>query len=177
MTVAAEALFMSPSAASQQLRHLAREVGVELIERRGRRAVLTSAGGVLARFAEEMADLDEEASATMRRLSGTFRGEIRVSGFPSYAGAILPTAVTQLNETYPDLRVIISDLEPFESLRVPPRGDSRSGHRRRSQPGRCAGAGVGRCRLRRARSLRADRNATGCWPPRSGDARVRAMAA
>ena len=43
----AEAMYLTPSAVSQQLAGLAREVGVPLLERRGRTVVLTGQARVL----------------------------------------------------------------------------------------------------------------------------------
>ncbi|MGP6176216.1 LysR family transcriptional regulator [Microbacterium sp. A196] len=118
MAAAADALFMSASAVSQQIRLLEGEVGVALTERRGRRAVLTPAGLALVGFADEMAGVSEAAVATMRRFSGTYRGEVHISAFPSSASAILPTAIANLRAQHPELNVLVSDLEPFESVRA-----------------------------------------------------------
>lgn len=118
MTQAADALFMSTSAVSQQLRLLEQEVGVALIDRRGRRASLTDAGVALVRYADEISALSETAMTTMRRFSSTFEGVVRVSAFPSFASAVLPSAVAELRAIHPELRVLVSDLEPFESIRA-----------------------------------------------------------
>ncbi len=60
----AAALGYTPSAVSQQLAALEREAGTPLLERTGRRVVLTGAGQVLARHAETvLAALDEAPSA------------------------------------------------------------------------------------------------------------------
>src|SRR5207245_7399437 len=48
VTAAAEALLVTPSAVSQQLRLLQRSMPVPLTERSGRRVVLTAAGRALA---------------------------------------------------------------------------------------------------------------------------------
>ncbi|MDX6236709.1 MAG: hypothetical protein QOG10_1524, partial [Kribbellaceae bacterium] len=47
VTAAAEVLHLTPSAVSQQLAALETEVGQELLERRGRRVAITSAGRLL----------------------------------------------------------------------------------------------------------------------------------
>ncbi|WP_244864039.1 helix-turn-helix domain-containing protein [Paraburkholderia aspalathi] len=47
MAAAAEALFLTPSAISQQIAQLEDEVGVKLTERIGRRVKLTAAGHAL----------------------------------------------------------------------------------------------------------------------------------
>jgi len=117
MAAAAETLFISTSAVSQQLRILEQEVGVALLDRRGRRATLTDAGAVLTQFAAEMAALSETAASTMQRLAGTFQGVVRVSAPPSFASTVLPTALMEMHHTYPTLRVSVTDLEPFEGIR------------------------------------------------------------
>lgn len=118
MAAAAQALFLSPSAISQQMQALEREVGTSLVERRGRRLVLTTAGDTLARFASEIGAISESALATMRAFSGTYRGAVHLSAFPSFAGAILPESIARLREAFPELDVLVSDLEPYESVRA-----------------------------------------------------------
>jgi DNA-binding transcriptional LysR family regulator len=54
MTAVSEALYVSPSAISQQLTLLEQEVGASLIERRGRGVALTAAGQVLVEHAERV---------------------------------------------------------------------------------------------------------------------------
>jgi DNA-binding transcriptional LysR family regulator len=54
VTATAEALLMTPSAISQQLRLLQRSIPVPLTERDGRRLVLTDAGQALASAAIEV---------------------------------------------------------------------------------------------------------------------------
>ncbi len=117
MAAAADTLFLSTSAVSQQLRILEDEAGLALLDRRGRRATLTEAGAVLVRFAEQMAALAEDAQTTMKRLAGRVEGEVRLSAPPSFASTVLPYAVRDMQRDYPALRVGIRDLEPFEGLR------------------------------------------------------------
>lgn len=117
MAAAAERLYLSTSAVSQQLRSLEEEAGVALIDRRGRRATLTDAGVVLVRFAEDLAALSESAEAAMRRISGTFEGTVRVTAPPSFARTALPGALSDLRRSAPALRVEVTDLEPFEGVR------------------------------------------------------------
>src|SRR5881227_1304102 len=52
VTAAAEVLHLTPSAVSQQLAALESEVGQELLERRGRRVAITSAGRLLLAHAD-----------------------------------------------------------------------------------------------------------------------------
>ena len=90
---AAEALSFTPSAVSQQLSALERELGYQLLERRGRSVHLTAAGRVLADRAEtilaELADAETEA----RAVAGEQEPAMRVASFASAAATIVAEAV------------------------------------------------------------------------------------
>jgi len=116
MTAAAESLFMSTSAVSQQLALLEREAGVELINRAGRRATLTDAGAALASHADRIAAEAEAAAVSMRRFISTLRGTVRLSAFPSFCATVVPAVVAALRTRFPELSLEISDLEPRQSL-------------------------------------------------------------
>jgi DNA-binding transcriptional LysR family regulator len=116
MTAAADSLFMSTSAVSQQLALLEREAEVALINRVGRRATLTDAGRTLAGFADRIAAEAEAAAVSMRRYGRTLQGTVRLSAFPSVCATIVPGVVTALRQQHPELSLEISDLEPGQSL-------------------------------------------------------------
>ncbi|MGW2519369.1 LysR family transcriptional regulator [Streptomyces sp. NPDC001617] len=90
VTAVAEALLVTPSAISQQLRLLQRSIPVPLTERDGRRLVLTDAGQALAGAAIEV----ETALARARHTVGEFLdrpdGEVSVAAFHSAAAAFFP---------------------------------------------------------------------------------------
>lgn len=85
----ADVLSMTPSAVSQQLKILAREAGVTLIEPAGRRVRLTDAGRVLVAHAEAVLAAVDRAVAEMDAYRTTARGEVSVSFFPSGAAMLL----------------------------------------------------------------------------------------
>ncbi|MEV6267213.1 LysR family transcriptional regulator [Kribbella sp. NPDC051936] len=90
VTAAAEALLVTPSAISQQLRLLQRSMPVPLTERDGRRVVLTPAGRALAGAAADV----ESALARARHVVDDFveqpDGEVSVAAFHSAAAAFFP---------------------------------------------------------------------------------------
>lgn len=116
MRAAAEALYMTTSAVSQQLSLLEKEAGVPLLVRSGRRVRLTDAGHVLVRHAHQIVAAAEAAETSMKRFRTDVAGHIALSAFPSFASAILPKALTSLKGNYPDLQVTVSDLELFQSV-------------------------------------------------------------
>ena len=96
VTAVAEALLVTPSAISQQLRLLQRSIPVPLTERQGRRLVLTDAGQALARAAIEV----ETALARARHSVGEFldqgQGEVSVAAFHSAGTAFFPLLLRAL---------------------------------------------------------------------------------
>ena len=116
IAAAAEALFMTPSAVSQQMGVLEREAGTPLLERQGRGVRLTEAGeGLVANTELILADI-ERAEADLAAASRGVVGHVRVSAFPTAARALLVPALPGLRSAYPNLRVSMVDLEPEESL-------------------------------------------------------------
>lgn len=91
----AEALSLTPSAVSQQLKRLQREAGVELLEPHGRRLRLTDAGVALVARADEVLAALDRARADMEAYRTTPRGGIRVAVVPSAAAMLLPRLITE----------------------------------------------------------------------------------
>ena len=116
LAAAAEALNFTPSAVSQQLAVLERETGVRLLERSGRRVRLTDAGSRLVEHAELVLAQLEQAEADLARGQKTVRGMVRLGAFPTAARGLVPGAAALLRAAHPDLRVVLHELEPHESL-------------------------------------------------------------
>jgi len=116
LAATAEALFMTPSAVSQQMAVLEREAGTALLERRGRGVRLTEAAKRLVANTEcILADL-ERAEADLASASKGVVGRVRVSAFPTAARTLLIPAIKALLGDYPNLRLSMVDLEPEEAL-------------------------------------------------------------
>ena len=112
ITAVAEALAYTPSAVSQQLAALEREAGVPLLERAGRRVALSPAGVVLARYAESVLAVLEEASAALAATRSSLTGPLRIGAFPSAARTILPPALVALGGEHPGLELMVTELDP-----------------------------------------------------------------
>lgn len=113
---AAEAMAITPSAVSQQLRILESEAGVRLLERDGRRVRLTDAGRMLVRHADVITGAIDAAEAELAVTRGGVAGTLRIAAFPTAARAVLPAAIAQLGHDHPALTVTLRDLETPESL-------------------------------------------------------------
>jgi len=106
MAAVAEALHISPSAVSQQLALLEEEVGIVLIERRGRGVTLTLAGARLVERAERILIELESARADIAELKKIISGELRIAAFPSVAAALVAGTVHELHRLHPRLTVL-----------------------------------------------------------------------
>ncbi|MGI5194032.1 LysR family transcriptional regulator [Streptomyces sp. CA-288835] len=90
VTAVAEALLVTPSAISQQLRLLQRAMPVPLTERQGRRLVLTDAGQALADAAIEVQTALERARHTVAEFVDRPDGEVSLAAFHSAGSAFFP---------------------------------------------------------------------------------------
>ncbi|PKV78373.1 LysR family transcriptional regulator [Nocardia fluminea] len=114
----AEALSMTPSAVSQQLKVLAREAGVALLEPDGRRVRLTDAGQALVLRADDVLAAMERATAEMAHYRGSPRGQVRVASFPSGAALLLPPVLAALAGSGVELVAGDEDLPPSEASKL-----------------------------------------------------------
>jgi len=108
----ADALAFTPSAVSQQLSVLEREAGLPLLERRGRRVVLTPAGQNLVRHAEAVLEQLERAGAELAGARRGLSGPLRIGTFPSAGRTLIPAALTALAREHPGLEPMISEIDP-----------------------------------------------------------------
>ncbi|MET8610746.1 LysR family transcriptional regulator [Streptomyces misionensis] len=96
VSAVAEALHVTPSAISQQLRLLQLSIPIPLTERAGRRVVLTDAGQALAAAAVKVETALAEARNTVTDFAGQPDGEVSVAAFHSAASAFFPVLLRGL---------------------------------------------------------------------------------
>ncbi|MGH3390945.1 MAG: LysR substrate-binding domain-containing protein [Actinomadura sp.] len=108
----AETFAFTPSAVSQQLSTLEREAGLPLLERTGRRVMLTPAGQRLVRHAEAVLERLEQATAELAEARQGLAGPLRIGTFPTAARAIVPAALVVLARLHPGLEPMVSEIDP-----------------------------------------------------------------
>lgn len=119
ITAAATALSYTPSAISYQLRQLAEQLGVKLIEPSGRGIKLTSAAHTLLRHTAVMQTQWEQARSDLAKAADEPSGPFTLLGFSTAATHLLPEAAATLGRRHPLLRVRVVEAEPkrcFELL-------------------------------------------------------------
>lgn len=99
-TIAATAIALgyTPSAISQQIATLEREVGAPLLDRTARSAELTDAGRLLAEHAEQILAMVEAAEAVVAAQTDVAMGRVSVTAFPTAAVAFSPALAHSLRE-------------------------------------------------------------------------------
>src|SRR3712207_2288590 len=103
-TRAAEKLFVSQSALSQQIKLLESELGVQLLDRSGRKVLLTPAGGALLRQTRRALNALDEATVEIDELEALQRGELIVAAVETVVAYVIPEAVSQFAQRYPNVR-------------------------------------------------------------------------
>jgi DNA-binding transcriptional LysR family regulator len=96
ITDVAIATHKSPSAISQQLKTLQRQLGVVLVERSGRGVRLTDAGRTLADSSIRIATVMAEAQATWDSFHGGATGSVRVAMIDSASELLIPGLLTRM---------------------------------------------------------------------------------
>ena len=110
VTAVADALYLTPSAVSQQLAALQRNVPVALTRRHGRTLVLTDAGRALADAAVDVATALAGAEAAVDAFLDDPRGPVRVSAFSSAAVAFFPALLRSAEAGGPPVRCAEHDV-------------------------------------------------------------------
>ncbi|MFJ3624395.1 LysR family transcriptional regulator [Streptomyces iakyrus] len=107
----AEALTFTASAVSQQLSALEREAGVPLLERSGRRVVLTPAGRTLVTHADAVLERLELAVSELAGAREGIGGPLRIGTFPSGGPAIVPATLAELAQRHPALEPMVQEID------------------------------------------------------------------
>jgi DNA-binding transcriptional LysR family regulator len=119
VTAAADALHLTPSAVSQQLAGLARDLGVRLLERHGRGVRLTGQARLLLGHAEIVRQQLERARADLLSWNDGEVGEVRVGSLSTGISGVVAPALARLRAERPGLQIRIRECEAptvFERL-------------------------------------------------------------
>jgi DNA-binding transcriptional LysR family regulator len=114
ITQASAALNLSQPAVTKTIQSLEHEIGLELIERQGRRIALTYAGRVLQKYAHQLFVVEremEEALAALRNVEG---GEITLAANTTAGVYLLPPIVARFLASYPQVTLHMSVLNSHE---------------------------------------------------------------
>ncbi|MFM9373430.1 LysR family transcriptional regulator [Streptomyces sp. Da 82-17] len=116
VTAAAAALYLTPSAVSQQLAALEQETGHKLVERGARGVRLTAAGEILLTHTNAVLAQLERAEAELAAYSTGEAGTVTLASFATGIGLVVGPALGHLAVTSPGIRVRVQDTEGDASL-------------------------------------------------------------
>ena len=116
VTAAAAALYLTPSAVSQQLAALENEVGQQLLVRDGRGVRLTAAGEILVNHSNVVMAQLERAEAELAAYGAGEAGDVTVASFATGIATVVAPAMADLARTAPGIRMRVRDAEGDASL-------------------------------------------------------------
>lgn len=116
VTAAAAALYLTPSAVSQQLAALEQETGHRLVERGAKGVRLTQAGEILLTHTHAVMAQLERAEAELAAYASGSAGTVTVASFATGIGLVVAPAVSVLARSVPGIRLRVRDAEGDASL-------------------------------------------------------------
>ena len=115
---AAEHIFASQPAVSQQVRTLEEELGVSLFERSGPRIALTPAGARLYQLASPLVEgLDRLPDTFIEQHHGIASGVLNIAAGQTTSGMVLPEYLKEFRHRHPDIRVNVRSADGRQRLR------------------------------------------------------------
>jgi molybdate transport repressor ModE-like protein len=115
-SAAADSLGYTQPAVSRQIATLEAELGTLLVRRVPQGAVLTDAGQLLVRRAEEIIARLRDAEAELLALAGLEGGRLRMASFASAAASIVPLAIARFRDRHPAVELSIEMADPLDSI-------------------------------------------------------------
>jgi DNA-binding transcriptional LysR family regulator len=107
-SAAAEALNFTQPAVSQHISALEREIGASLLRRSRTGVELTEAGALLLEHAVAVLDRLSAAEVQLGELTAR-REKLRITGFPSAVGLLIPRAILAFLDAHPDVPVTVEE--------------------------------------------------------------------
>ncbi|HSS58112.1 MAG TPA: LysR family transcriptional regulator [Solirubrobacteraceae bacterium] len=118
VTAAARDLHYSQPSVTHHLARLEAETGAQLLQRVGRGIRLTPAGQLLADRAAEIIGRIDAADAELSAHVGLTAGRVRLAGFSSAIGSLVPRAAAALAASHPGLQISLSDVHPPDAIEL-----------------------------------------------------------
>lgn len=114
VTRASQELNLSQPAVTKTIQSLEHEIGLELVERQGRRIALTYAGRMLQGYARQIFALEREMEEALVGLHDVESGEVTLAANTTAGVYLLPPIVAQFRMRYPQINLHIAILNSHE---------------------------------------------------------------
>ena len=107
---AANQLHLSQPALSLAIKGLEEALGGKLLTRTTRTIALTPEGDALVPIAKRLLAQWQDAEDEMKQRFALQLGKISIAAMPSFAGSLLPKAIQQYHQRFPNIQVAIDDV-------------------------------------------------------------------
>lgn len=105
--MAADTCFVSQPALSMQIKKLENTLGVQLIERTSKSALLTEVGKTITAHARDILCRVDTLKEIAKQAKDPFSGELHLGIIPTLAPYLLPHIIPGLTKTYPKLTIYL----------------------------------------------------------------------
>mgnify|MGYP001276039473 CR=1 FL=1 len=108
---AAEKCFVSQPTLSGQLKKLETQLGVQLVERTTRNVFLTPIGEEIVKRSRLILSEVSSIESLVKSYSDPMEGTVNIGFIPTIAPYLLPLIVGPINKTYPQLKIILHEIQ------------------------------------------------------------------
>ncbi|AGH95063.1 LysR family transcriptional regulator [Pseudobdellovibrio exovorus] len=108
MTAAADKLFLTQPAVSQQMKNMEDDLGVELIVRGSKQIKMTAQGEILYEHAKKILSLAQVAEVSIKSIGAQLRGELRIGTLNSIGLHLMSPVVSRLLKFNPDFKIKVN---------------------------------------------------------------------
>ncbi len=105
MTAAADKLFLTQPAVSQQMKNMEDDLGVELIVRGAKQIKMTAQGEILYEHAKKILSLAQMAEVSIKSIGAKLHGELRIGTLNSIGLHLMSPVVSRLLKFNPDFKI------------------------------------------------------------------------
>jgi len=115
-TLAAKELYLSQSAVSHSMKALEQDVGCRLLDRLGKKVLLTQAGEQLLHHAQKILSEMSQARDSLRQLGKWGRARLRVGASTTACQYILPAVLREFKESFPQCLINVEPGDTPEAI-------------------------------------------------------------
>ena len=110
LSKAAEDLYITQPAVTKGIQRLQEHYDIRLMDRFGKKMVLTNAGEMLFKIAEKIFDLEKHAEENIREFKQGKKGRIRIQASESFGAYYLPSIMNPFSKEHPLINISVNIL-------------------------------------------------------------------
>lgn len=115
LSKAAEDLYITQPAVTKGIQRMQEHYDIRLMDRFGKKLVLTNAGEVLFKIAEKIFELEKHAEENIREFKQRKKGRIRIQASESFGAYYLPSIMNPFSKAHPSINISVNIL-PTEQV-------------------------------------------------------------